>query len=240
MEKSISIPTNDGHVIHGTLNWQEPQSKKLIIFVHGFGSKQSRHLFFNGARFFPQNGFTTYRFDLYSPQEKGRNLIDCTITTHATDINTVVDHFCSEYDEVYLVGHSLGGPSILQSAQKVHAVVLWDPSLVLEDAHMDGWVYDDTRNVYVRKRGVEKVMNTKMYDEWKNSNADMIEKMKVPTKIICAGSSPRAERWDAIIDKVAVPYEYSIIDGAGHSFDEEGKEEMLFDETLTYLQQFSA
>ncbi len=240
MEKSISIPTNDGHLIHGTLNWQEPQSKKLIIFVHGFGGNQSRHLFFNGARFFTQHGFTTYRFDLYSSKEKGRNLLDCTITTHAIDINTVVDCFCLEYDEIYLVGHSLAGPSILRSEQKVHAIVLWDPSLVLEDAHMVGWVYDDARNIYVRKRGVEKVMNTQMYDEWKNSNADMIEKMKVPTKIICAENSPLAERWDTIIDKVVVSHEYVIIDGASHSFDEEGKEEELFNETLTYLQQLNA
>ena|GEM_PF-3254021 len=38
----------------------------------------------------------------------GRNLIDCTVKTHSTDLETVIKSFDNKYKEIYLVGHSLG------------------------------------------------------------------------------------------------------------------------------------
>ena len=238
MEKKIEVSTEDGHIIYGTLNWQESHPQKLIIFVHGFGGNQNSHLFFNGAKFFSQSGFAILRIDLYSSQDGGRNLLDCSLQTHAGDINEIIEYVQSDYEEIYLVGHSLGGPSILWLPQNVRAIVLWDPSLVLKEGDMDYWTLDDTRSVYVNMTGVEMAMSKEMYEEWSKSDESMIKKMKVSTKIICAGNGSLAERWNTILNKIKVRYEYVIIDGAGHGFDEEGKEDVLFEETLKYLQKF--
>lgn len=59
--------------------------------------------------------------------------------------------------------------------------------------------------------------------------------MKVPTKIICAWDGILSDSWKSVLDTIPVEYESIIIEWAWHSFDEEGTEEKLFEETLIYL-----
>ena len=239
MEKSVEIPTSDDHVIYGTLNWQEPKSDKLIIFVHGLNGAQNRHQFHNAARFFPKNGFATFRFNLYSSKEKGRVLHECSIKTHSSDVDTVVEHFRSKFKEIHLVGHSLGGPSIIYSSQKVKSLILWDSSLVLNKKDRDElWEYDKSRNLYIIKYRTHFFISKEIRDEWQVSGENMVELLKVPTKIICAGKSLLPARWKKVVGKIKVDHEFSVIGGANHSFDEEGTEEELFAQTLQWLKSF--
>ena len=110
MESNITIPTPDDYLIHGILR---DKGTTLVIFVHGLAGNVHQALFYNASRFFANKGYATFCFDLYSGEEKGRLLSECSIETHAADVTTVLKHFCSKYDKIYLVGHSLGGPSIL-------------------------------------------------------------------------------------------------------------------------------
>jgi hypothetical protein len=74
-----------------------------------------------------------------------------------------------------------------------------------------------------------------MYEQrWKTSDS-IKEKMKIPTKIICAGEGILANSWESVLDTIPVPYEFVVIQWAWHSFDEEGAEEQLFEETLKYI-----
>ncbi len=109
MEKQIHIETSDDHIIYGTLNFALKDSDKLIIFVHGLSGHQNEHIFYNAARFFPQNGFSTFRFDLYSGESKGRILSKTSIKDHVQDLDTIIQHFKSQFKHIVLVGHSLGG-----------------------------------------------------------------------------------------------------------------------------------
>ena len=235
MEEKIQIQTEDSHTLYGTLNWQEFQSNILIIFVHGFSGNQNRHLFFNGAKFFPQHDITTFRFNLYDSREGGRLLRECSIRTHSLDVDTVVKYFKGKFDKIYLVGHSLGGPSIIYSSQDVDVMILWEPSLVLDDSHYRSWELYQDKDIYIFKGGVEKLASKKMYDEWVQSNQSMVQLIKIPTCIICAGNGTLLNRWEKVIDKMIVPYKFISIEGANHGFDEEGVEDKLFQETLKYL-----
>lgn len=239
MEKKVQIPTEDNYIIYGTLNWQESQLKKLIIFVHGFSESKDSHQFFNAAKFFPKYGFATFRFNLYDNRDGGRVLHECSIKTHSSDVDRVLDYFQNKYDEVYLVGHSLGGPSILYSSQKVKAIVLWDPSIVLNKKSQSDWRFDENRKLYTLRSDKETFVSKQMYDEHINTGEKMLEEMVVQTKIICAGDGGLKDRWEKVVNKIPVDHEFVTIENASHCFDEEGKEEELFDETLQYVKKMS-
>lgn len=239
MEKTIQISTPDKHVIFGTLNWKKAKPSKLVIFVHGLKSNQHRHLFFNGARYFTQRGFATFRFDLYSSNKKARTLTDCSLETHASDIDTVVKRFRKKYKEVHLVGHSLGGPSIIYSSQNVESIVLWDPSLVLKKSKQDFWKYDRKKKLYLVRGGIEFFVNKKMYNDWQASGKNMLAYMKVPALVICAGNGTLQKDWKKVASTIPVKHQLATIPGATHCFDEEGAEERLLAKTFKWLKQRS-
>lgn len=236
MEEKIQMPTNDGHIIYGTLNYQGKKNDKLIIFVHGLTGNQNEHQFYNAARFFTKAGFTTFRFDLYSWKEKGRILTDCTIKTHVEDMNTIINFFGDNFKEIYLIGHSLGDLTILYSdLERIKSIVLWDPSIKLGEFE-DDLSYNKELDLYVLHWGVESLMSKQMFEDWKSADSSLVEKITKPTKIICAEQGKLKDKWKDVIDKIQVPYEFMILKGAGHCFDEEGIEEDLFGETLSWFQ----
>jgi len=59
-----------------------------------------------------------------------------------------------------------------------------------------------------------------------------------PTKIIFAGSGILHKKWQDKLDLISVKHESVIINGATHCFDEEGKEEILFEETKEWFGKF--
>ena len=132
MEKLFQISTDDDHIIYGTLN-SKNESNSLIIFVHGFTGSQNEHIHFNGSKFFNEHGFDTFRFDLYSGEEKGRLLEETSLEIHSKDVNAVISIFENEYKNIFLIGHSLGGPVIgLSNLDTITSICLWDPSIRLD------------------------------------------------------------------------------------------------------------
>ena len=92
MEKEIKIKTGSKY-IYGTLAKAKSKSKKLIIFVHGFTGHRNEHIFFNGAQYFGDEGFDTFRFDLYTGLKKARHFEETKISLHGKDITTVIKLF---------------------------------------------------------------------------------------------------------------------------------------------------
>lgn len=242
MEKTLKIKTLDEHLIYGVLKQTNKKSKKLVIFVPGLTGYQDDHQFFNGAKFFAKKNIDTFRMNLYWGEKKGRKLHECGISTHAEDVATVLKYFRKKYKKMYLVGHSLGCPSILLVSdlknKGVAGVILWDPS--------DGsskWVkslkYSDELKGYIMGWSYLFVIGKKMYDEWvKFDLKKMYEDVNVPLKLIVAGAGILKESSKRVMDYISAEKKLAVIPGATHTFREEGCEEKLFQETLEWLKKF--
>lgn len=97
MEKSIKIKTGDGHYIYGTLNTSKSKSDRLIIFVHGLDGHKNEHIYYNSVDFFNKKGFSTFRFDFYSGENKSRNLSKTTISTQVKDLDVIRKYFSGKF-----------------------------------------------------------------------------------------------------------------------------------------------
>lgn len=235
MEKEITIPTNDGHLIYGTLNGD---SDKLIIFVHGLVGHRNEHQFYNAAKFFPKNSYATFRFNLYSYEEKARNLSECGITTHVADVTTVLNNFRKDYKKIYLVGHSLGGPSIMLSNNELSdGIVLWDPTIDLSEIfNRPEFSHEAQSDQYIVNWGVKHIISKKMIQEQTITTEKIISGLKKPVRIIFAGDGILKPMWEKPQKLIKVKYDIVEIAGAGHCFDEEGTEEELFQATLEWIE----
>ena len=109
------------------------------------------------------------------------------------------------------------------------------PDATKDDLHK-AWVWNKELDVYVLHWGTEHFISKQMFKEWKSRDSRLAEKITKPTKIICAELGKLKDDWGKVIDKIQAPYEFMVLKGAGHCFDEEGIEEALFDETLKWFQ----
>ncbi|RLC37614.1 hypothetical protein DRH27_03665 [Candidatus Falkowbacteria bacterium] len=238
MQKSIIIKSKDKKFnIYGVLD-QKIKSNKLIVFVHGLTGHKNEHQFYNAAKFFNNKKFATFRFDLYTGEKSGRSLENCTIKTHSEDLNQVIKYFKNKFSSIYLVGHSLGGPSIFEAEIKnIKKIVLWDPSINLTNEDDDDWYrFDKNINAYIVSWGPSYIVSKKMVSDWQKLDYNKwINKTTMPLKIICAGQGVLKKEWKKIISKFKCKKELVIIKEAGHCFDEKDTEIKLFKETLSWL-----
>ncbi len=241
MEAVIKIKTPDKHTIFGTLNEAITKSNKLIIFVHGLAGNQNEHLFFNASRFFPQNGLDVFRFNLYGGRKGTRSLVDCTVRIHAQDLNQVVKHFRNDYHSIFVIGHSLGGPTILQSnTNLVDGIVLLDPTsmpslLDVVEGTKSSLKFIKVLNTYTFDWGTTCLLGKEMSKEFGTLNLKkLMKKVNKPIKLIFAekGNAKYGKRFFQYANQ---PKELTIIKGATHCFDEEGTEEKVFKEILSWL-----
>lgn len=235
MEKNIKIKTNDDHLLYGVLNYEE-KTEKLIIFVHGLTGHKNEHQFYNAAKFFPKNAFATFRFDLYSGEKNGRALSECTIDTHSSDLNIVIDYFKKDFNKIYLVGHSFGGPVILLAKlNRIESVVLWDPSFDILNGLSDEMKFDSRIDKFILKWGTEYLLSKEMIESWKKLGDKLLNYFQKPTKIICAGQGILHKDWKEKLKSVKTEHEFCIIRDAGHCFDEGESENQLFTKTLKWF-----
>ena len=237
MQKKITIKSKDKKFnIYGVLD-QNTKTDKLIIFVHGLAGNKNEHQFYNAAKFFNNRNFATFRFDLYSGEKNGRKLENCTISTHSEDLNQVINYFKNKFSRLYLVGHSLGGPSVLEANLKdIKKVVLWDPSVNLTYANNDHFYFNKKIKAYIVNWGPSIIVSKKMIEDWKLLDIrKWINNTSTPLKVICAGKGILKKEWKKIIGKFKCRHEFEIIKEAGHIFDEKDTETKLFKKTLSWF-----
>lgn len=239
MEEELKIKTRNGKIIHGILRGS--LASPLIIFVHGFTGHKNEHQFFNGARFFEKNGFSSFRFDLYSWKEDARKLEECTLSLHGQDLDTVIKYFRNKgVKKIFVVGHSFGGITILLSKDKdFQAVVLWDPSHNPAVVTKSKYVKELDRYYKTYDTSYGFTLGKQMYEENKKLNPfELVASLNLPVKIINAGAGILVKGGRKYFQSAKEPKAIAVIPNATHCFDEEGTEEKLFNETLDWLIKF--
>ena len=240
MEKKIKIKTPDNFVIYGTYSSSKHKTGKIVIFVHGFTGHQNEHIFFNGAKYFNNKGFDSFRFDLYSYEKKSRPFKDTKISLHGKDIRVVIDYFKNKYKKIYLVGHSYVGTSLLfVGDNNVSGMTFWDASYI-EPVLEDYFVYSKSLNSYILKDRIDYIVGKKFVEELKKfpDCGELISKIHVPVKFITAGEKGNGKSGKKYFSKANKPKESSSVAGASHCFDELGTEEKLFEETLKWFKKY--
>lgn len=241
MEERIKIKMPDRKRIYGTLNYRK-KTNKLIIFVHGLTGHQNEHLFYNATKFFPEKEFATFRFNLYGWEKDAQKFRNCTLGKHTENVNTIINFFKRKYSSLYLVGHSLGAPTILLSdCNYAKAVVLLDPSYSFREFIGGITKYDKKLGEYILDGAYEVVVRDEMYKSLTTDFPDvfkLVRKVHRPIKIIAAGKGLLLAGAKKYLKSANNPKELVIIKNATHCFDEEGTEEKLFKETLSWIKKF--
>ncbi len=241
MEKEFKIKAKDGKQIYCKLRGS--LKNPVIVFVHGLTGYMDEHQFYNGARYFEKRGFSNFRFNLYSDEDDARKLHQCSLETHAADLNRVVDYLKrKKAKNIYVVGHSYGGPTILLSETKNYkAIVLWDPTLHFKklfenkeySKKFKGYFKEWSFKFFIGKKFVKEAED--IVDKyWK-----ITTKNYSPIKVILAGKgnaqSLLKKKFFATLNK---PKEMIEIKKAGHTFSEDGMEEKLLGETLRWFRKY--
>lgn len=240
MEKEIRIKVSKKHSLYG--KFQGSLRQPLLIVVHGLAVSKELGLYEEAVHWFSKNGFATFRFDLYGWQKDARQLIDCTLQTHAADLDAVVRYFRRRgAKHIFVAGHSYGGPVILLShEQKFDGAALWDSSYGLSFTKtkygVSGGKYIAELKGYFMRWGINVIIGKKMADE---ANAlkwdDLPKNFSIPVKIIVAGKGVLVRGGKQYYKAANEPKAFAIIKGATHCFDEEGAEEKLFHETVEWF-----
>lgn len=217
-------------------------SRPLVVFVHGLTGHMNEHIFYNGARFLESHGFSSFRFNLYSFEPDARKLDECTLQTHADDLDVVIAHLRKTgVRKIFVIGHSYGGPTILLSRRKdFDGVVLWDPSYAESGSLAKEAVYIRALDKYYLDWSCKKIVGKEMFAFSKQMNARRskawIASLHVPVKIIVAGKGEILARGGkGFYDAANRPKDFAIIKGADHNFNVDGTEEQLFKETLGWI-----
>lgn len=249
MEKEIKIKTTDSKYIYGVLriprNSLRLNGKPLVVFVHGLTGHKNEHHFFNGARFFEKRGWPTFRFDLYGDEKRSRHLQNCTLETHAKDLDTVIDYFINKgAKKIFVAGHSYGGLTILASKNKKYdAITLWDSSYEPFGffKHAKRVMLKESA-VYIEDWGIQFVLGEEMIKEAKKLTGkkcvNLIKSVHAPVNIIVAGKGGLIKGGKKYFKAANVPKEFTVIKNATHCFDEDGAEEKLFQETYNWFSKF--
>lgn len=193
MEQKWVIDTPDKHKIYGIKTYASNPSKKAIFIVHGLACSMNDYALKRAADYFRKD-YDVYRFNLYDCQNSGRHLEDCTLLTHADDLNVVLNNFGSAYDQIFLIGHSYGGTTIMIANPKnITAVSLWDPSFNLKGIQEDFKSnYEECGNVYKLKWGTTILMGKAMYDHATEMNENaciaLAKNFLSPVQVLTAGN----------------------------------------------------
>lgn len=230
------MKTKDGKYIYGRLRGS--LEKPLVIFAHGLTGHMGEHIFHSGARFFQKNGFSVLLWNQYNWQEGARSLGEVTLAQQAQDLDFVVAYARKKgAKKIFVIGHSYGGATILLSKkQDFDGAVLWDSTLAPVELLCEV-KHDKKRDIYYVPWGMDIIFGKPMVEEMKKikSLAAEVANFTKPVKVIVAGKNDLVKDWQKSYKLIRVPKDFAIIQGATHTFDEEGTEEKLFDETLKWL-----
>lgn len=101
----ITTPDND----FLDLDWSTVQSKKLVIISHGLEGNAQRAYIKGMAKAFNQNGYDALAWNYRGCSEEMNRQLRFYHSGATDDLNLVVQYAAQTYQQLYLVGFSLGG-----------------------------------------------------------------------------------------------------------------------------------
>lgn len=220
----------------------------VAVMVHGRPGSGNALLQYLGARYLYEHGISTLRLYMYDFDPKTRNLLDCTLQTHVSDFEAVVNELRKrDVKQVFGIGHSYGGLTILRSNAKLDGAVLWDPS--------HGLWWTENRDALFAKEYPEKVIDHYVigtagkgwlysktaleYDEQLGDTSGLATK-DYPLKIISAGKGALTDLGKKYFEAAIEPKSHIVIEDAGHGFEESDNVTLrLFEETRDWIESYS-
>lgn len=243
-EKEIVIPIENSNLhINGILRgaWNQP----LVILIHGLAGDNRGLLPFLLARSLHEHGFATLRVNMYDLTKDTRDIVDCTMETHAEDLSRIVAYVRKQHSpQVFAVGHSYGGLTILSSDAELDGAVLLDPShfrCSMElDESLDSRRKEITQKVVAYENGAGYIDPLPMVRERKLKATlaeEALAQKAYPLLFIAAENGillPYIEKYHRVANQ---PKKLYVAKGASHALTD-SDEIMLnvFQQTLTWLQ----
>ncbi len=248
-ETLLRIKGQDDTVIWGKLCAEG--HRRLVIHIHGLTHQMNFLLEVTSSEFFNANGFDHYRVGLYEGLRGSRRLHESTLSTHTKDIQSVLDHFCNSYDEIFITAHSLGGLAMLiLNPKNICAMSLWDPALDVTNF----WKTGDYLTPLPEQR--QYALN---YGNVFVLSADMVEEMKKYPDDVCLDLAravvtpmqfviPERSIFDAsphtspenYASAFGGAFDLRRITDAPHTFSNRGNREVLFKASLDWFNQHRA
>lgn len=240
MEIDLKIELTDGREIRGILR-KNKKSKGIIIFVHGLAGDKNEHIFFNGSKFFEEKKYDSFRFNLYDDLPNCRKFGESDLNTQSVYLHEIINQLKDHYENIHIIGHSLGCPIILNSlVDCIKSIVFWEPSLEPKEIFRQTLPSRDTKYRLMKAR-INLPINKSMI---KSANqftpiSKLLKKNKVPLKIIGAEKAGFKIGMDLYLINANKPKAFSVIRKSNHFFDEDGAEEMLFKESIKWIERFN-
>ena len=244
MEKELNIRLDAKQTAYG--KYAGNKSQPLVIVVHGLPCSIMEGLYERACFWFAEHGYATYRFNLYGWQKDARQLMNCTLTTHANDLDVIVAHFRRKgHKKVFVIGHSFGGPTIFLSKQQAFdAAVLWDPSYGLSFTKKNygypGGKFVKALNGYVMPWGANVVLSKAMARQIDELDWDALsETFQKPLKIFAAEKGVLVKGCQRYLEAANQPKALTVVKGATHYFDNTPRmQERLFAASEKWLKKF--
>lgn len=242
MDSPWTLTAPDGATIYGVAN-SSGQADTAVFIVHGLTGHMYEYQHKRAADHFAPR-FDVYRFNLYDGREGARALVDCTIATHAADLQTVLARFAGRYRRVFLIGHSYGGPTIMRANPGgITAVSLWDPSYDLrgvQEQFKKSYVADGA--YYQVNWGTSYLIGRAMFEEAARMDAALCERLarefSAPVQVVLAGEGHYAGKPHSY-DSFNARNRRDIVYGTQHCFYEGASCDELLEKTARWFESFA-
>lgn len=226
MQTSFRLPTSDGPAIHGLLNTADDFSpaKKLLIVSHGFACRLQEYMYERAVRFFNEQSYDVVRFGYYGEEPDARKLNQCDLSTHAKDLRSVTDHFVSQYQDVFVAGHSFGGlVALMANPPGVRALTLWDSSFHPDTRfEEDDASYNATLRAFLYHSFVDIVTSPAMVNQANSLTPAYLDSLatqiKTPAQFLFSSDGPPCDSVGSFLNAFHAPKEMSVIPDSDHFF----------------------
>lgn len=246
-ESKFEITLADGKKIHGRLRGSLSNDSPVVVMMHGRPGNGNELVQYLAAHYLYEQGITSICLSMYDFDPKYRDMLDCTLDTHISDFDTVVEHLRKEgVKKLFAVGHSYGGLTILGSKARLEGVILWDPThgMAWHDPAFKNPNFPQKRigDIYICPSGPTFLWSAKQeeYDQKLGDNSDWAKNKGYPIKFITAGAGPLATWIWKYHEAADTPKALVEIPEAHHQFEDSDEIlKQLFAETASWVKKFS-
>lgn len=243
-ETIINVIAKDGKKIFVYCNRAgDSPSRKSIVIGHGLGGTPNGYMHLIARNFFNALGYDVYRMAFYWDEPEYRILHECTLETHAQDLNFVIEHVRGAHEKLYVCGHSYGGLTLVFSNPQVDAISFWDPSYQPYDRFWSkSAILSEDKKSYLLRWEYLITVGIPMIEEAKELTREaaqnLISRISAPSQVAVAGESWLKADTQMLYDDLKCQKEMVTIVGAGHTFVEGQVVYELLEKTHKWFERF--